>query len=382
MAALRVILTVNYSPWARYAGGGQRSTHQLGRALAELGHHVTVVYTRAPFDTWRAPEGLPYRVVYATFVALVSRGKSPLRPLNAVTVRRAVTELAGRGSVVHCQGEEGALLPEPARRHGFALIATPRYPAYPAPLFGESRWRRKLVAPKFWALEALLAGADRVVPTSKATALEVQRAFAVPAERLAVVPNGIAEEFQRTERRSGEAGPIVFFGRLEHEKGVDTLIEAYARLPAPKPELVIAGRGSSEAQLRELAERLRCGVEFVGWRDTAALATLLSGARLAVLPSREESFGNAMAEAMACGVPLISTRVGSIPEVTGDAACLVESNAVEALRAAMERLLSSTAEADRLGALGRTRMLESYSWASTARRFEALYRDVLSERAL
>lgn len=382
MAELRVILTVNYSPWAPYAGGGQRSTHQLGCALSELGHHVTVVYTRAPLDTWRAPEGLPYRVVYAPFVALVSRGRSPLRPLNALTVRRAVLEVARRGSVVHCQGEEGALLPEPARHHGFALLATPRYPAYPAPLFGESRLRRRLVPPKFWALEALLLGADRVVPTSKATAIEVQRAFAVRAERLAVVPNGIAEEFQRTPRRSGASGPIAFFGRIEHSKGVDTLIEAYARLPAPKPRLVIAGRGTSEGAMRELAARLRCEVEFVGWRDTAALAALLSEARLAVLPSREESFGNAMAEAMASGVPLISTRVGSIPEVTGDAACLVESSNVEALRAAMAHLLGSETESDRLGALGRTRMLESYSWASTAKRFEALYRDVLAERAL
>ena len=112
-----------------------------------------------------------------------------------------------------------------------------------------------------------------------------------------------------------------------------------------------------------------------GMRDieAAAIAELLGGARLAVLPSREESFGNAMAEAMATGTPLITTCAGSVPEVVGDAAVLIESGDVRGLREAMHALLSNEPRARELGLRGRDRVAREFSWRATAKRFVDIY---------
>src|SRR5262249_57921768 len=111
----------------------------------------------------------------------------------------------------------------------------------------------------------------------------------------------------------------VFLRRIERSKGVDTRIEALSRLrEANDLPLLVIGRGSWERAARDSAARLGLTnrVEFRGWLDRDALASVLTTARLAVLPSREESFGNAMVEAMAAGDPVLSTSVGSILEVT------------------------------------------------------------------
>ena len=109
---MRIVLTSNFSPWSSYSGGGQRSTHQLASALVELGHDVTVIYT-AVFGRKPTPtEPTPYRIKWALFFGLRGRRSSPMRPLNAVSVRAAVRELHDESpvDVVHSQGEEGALI--------------------------------------------------------------------------------------------------------------------------------------------------------------------------------------------------------------------------------------------------------------------------------
>lgn len=378
-----VILTVNFSPWSAYSGGGQRSTHELACALARRGRSVSVVFTKPAWERVDVPGDLPYRVVWAGFVGLRSRSMGPLRTLNAVTVARAVAGLVderlheGTDVVVHAQGEEGALLPRlrPARR--FGLVVTPRYPAYPPTA---TVWQRLAVPPKFRALGAALAGADRWCPTSEVSAAAVRSTYGLGDERCSVVPNGLASVYLEVERRADATrGPIVFHGRLSPSKGAHVLIEALARLGQDAPPCVVCGRGPEAARLRALAERLGVELELAGWQTPEQMAHRLAGARLSVLPSREESFGNAMAEAMAAGVPLVTTRAGSIPEIVPEeAGLLVPPDDPDALAEALRALLADEARREALGRAGRLHARARFSWDATAARFERIYAEVLS----
>lgn len=387
---MRIVLTCNFSPWSAYSGGGQRSTHQLASALAHAGHDVHVVYTRAPRERIEPDVPPPYRVHWAALFDLRSRRNAPLRPLSALSVARAVARLceqapARRGDfdVVHVQGEEGALLSRSLRRRSFCLVVTPRFPWYPAAVFERRPGWRQVRRAALWLrdtkyplLGLALRAADHVCPTSRSAADAVQRAFDLDPAVITVVPNGVAPAFLEATWTPAPDAPLLFFGRLAEDKGADTLIEALADLDRAPPLLVI-GRGDDEAALRALVRARGLGdrVRFEPWASPRDLAAHIARARMVVLPSRHESFGNAMAEAMAVGAPLVSTTAGSIPEVVdhGRTGLLVPPDDPVALRRAVAGLLADPAHAARLGAAGRAHVHATYSWDAVARRFIDIY---------
>jgi glycosyltransferase involved in cell wall biosynthesis len=129
-------------------------------------------------------------------------------------------------------------------------------------------------------------------------------------------------------------------------------------------------------QTRVAALGLGDRVAFVDWLEPRPLAALLARARAAVLPSREESFGNAIAEAMAVGCPVIATRVGSVPEIV-DAdrtGVLVPPDDPAALAEAIDALLADPDRAAALARAGREHVRARFTWDAVAASFEDLYR--------
>ncbi|MEM9193157.1 MAG: glycosyltransferase family 4 protein [Myxococcota bacterium] len=387
---LRVILTCNYSPWSRYSGGGQRSTHALGTALVSLGHDVTVIFTKVPGERLGVPDRLPYRLRWSALAGLRSDGKNPLRFLNMLPMARSVAQelnrpSVGRASIVNAQGEESAWFAQSLRARrpsGVRFVQTPRYPRFPDPLRGALGGRIWL-RPKFATLGYALRRACRVCPTSTPTADALARLFGVPRSRLEVIPNGLDEGFLTAKRAPTAAtGPLVFFGRLSKSKGIVDLIDAWLDLDERIP-LVIGGTGPERPVLEaRIAERgRRSDVQWLGWCDAATMAETLAGARAAVLPSHEESFGNTMVEAMAAGTPLITTDAGSIPEVTGGErhVTLVPAENASKLREAMGRDLARPEELEARAAIARDFARAQYSWVKTARRYEDVYHHCLAE---
>jgi len=384
---VRLVLTVNFSPWSPYSGGGQRSTHNLASALVRRGHEVTVVYTRAITERFGPPTPVPYEIVWAPFAGLESRRQAPLRPLNALSVARAVSKLARRGiDAVHGNGEEAAALGRLRDRRGFVWVMTPRFPDYPEALLrpgGPTTIERATLAvahAKYLVLGYGLERADWICPTSASARAMVERAFDLDPTRLRVIPNGITPAFFDGDWDGGTAGdaPLVFFGRLSLGKGVDTLVEALARLEQPLPPTLIVGRGDLAPELRARIAALGLGdrVELVEWMSPTELTALLSRARLAVLPSREESFGNAIAEAMAVGCPVVSTRVGSVPEIVDDGrtGLLVAPGDPVALAQAVDRMLGDPASSRAMASAGRADVRARFTWDAVAEQFEACYR--------
>jgi glycosyltransferase involved in cell wall biosynthesis len=383
---MRIVLTCNFSPWSPYSGGGQRSTHNLARALSRRGHRVKVVFTKPPWERIDPPEPLPYELAWTSLPDLRSRRQAPLRPLTALTVAGAVWQelRRGRPRVVHAQGEEAAVLPLLRRYREFGLVVTPRYPSLPEPLLRPQGptlvelARMGLLDAKYLTLGAALRGADYCSPPSYYAGNLMRRAYGLRVEQIRPVHNGVPEEFLDYRwQPSAEARPALFFGRLSRAKGVDTILEALTLLGPAAPPILIVGRGPRRDEIAAQvdARGLRDRVELRDWVDHRTLGRLLERASMALIPSREENFSLAVLSAMAVGTPLVTTPVGGTPEVAEDrvTSMLVEPGDAEGLAVAISGLIQDPDLAAEIGRTGRDLVRSRFTWDAAAARFEALY---------
>jgi glycosyltransferase involved in cell wall biosynthesis len=167
-------------------------------------------------------------------------------------------------------------------------------------------------------------------------------------------------------------------------KGLRYLLEAYAALLQRYPdlELVVIGSprpgGETDRLLAQLG--LASRVRFVSGISTDEMVRLYAEAAIAVVPSVYEGFGLPAGEAMACGVPVVSTSGGALPEVVGDAGIQVPVRDAQALAVAIAELLDDPVRREELGRRGRERIESQFCWRLTARRMTGYYREVL-ERA-
>ena len=235
--------------------------------------------------------------------------------------------------------------------------------------------------------------ATRVLIDAEATRADTASALGVAESRLDVVPlargtSAAAPAAPADVRRRlglGDDPYILFVGVLEPRKNLVRLIEAFRRLPAElgSARLVLAGPwGWRGRELRSVLRAARPArpVVTTGSVDEATLAALYAGALLFAYPSLYEGFGLPPLEAMAAGVPVLTSAGGACAEVTGDAAVLVDPRSVEAIAVGLERLLRSAEERRRLADLGRKRERE-FTWARTARGTIATWRRALTDLA-
>ncbi len=161
-----------------------------------------------------------------------------------------------------------------------------------------------------------------------------------------VVFNPAADDGARSSLGWADGERVALFaGNLIERKGVDVLVDAFARLRAEGTcdRLVIAGAGPQRDPLGERASVLGVSqaVEFEGPVEAGRLAHLMAAVDVFVLPSRAEPLGVVLLEAMACGTPVVASRVGGIPEIVGDrCGVLVEPDDAEALAAGIATVLS------------------------------------------
>jgi glycosyltransferase involved in cell wall biosynthesis len=212
-----------------------------------------------------------------------------------------------------------------------------------------------------------LGRARRIAAVSNAIADEAVHWFGVPRQLIEIVPNGVDEFFQPDDGVGGDY--ILFVGTLEPRKGIQDLVSVWQSLPEPRPPLMVCGDSGWRVRVPD-------GVDVAGWVDRDRLRELYQRARIFVYPSRYEGFGIPPLEAMACGAPVIATRVGAISEYAEGAALLVEPGDNEALRAAMVRLLADEPLRRELRERGIERA-KHYRWGRSA----SLMKDLLTEAA-
>jgi len=215
---------------------------------------------------------------------------------------------------------------------------------------------------------------------------DIVREFKADPRSVAVVHNGVdAELFRPLPRIRRVPGRVITVASADLPiKGLAFLIEAVAKLKTERDvELVVVGKGGMSQGPRELAHRYGIGdaVRFEGRVDSLRLVELYAEAQVAVVPSLYEGFSLPAIEAMSCGVPLVTTTGGALPEVVGrdgQAGWLVAPGDAGALASAIGAMLDEEALRERLGRAGRRRTLSRFTWSSSASQTADLYREVLA----
>ena len=397
-------------------GGQGVYTRHLTRELAALGHSVTV-FAGQPWpelddgvgfvplpglDLYRDPD--PFRLPHprevhdlaavAELAVMLTGGFG--EPLAfSLRARRALRARRGAFDLVHdnqCLGTGmlGILA------DGWPLLTTLHHPITVdrqlALSHASGRWQRYTTRRWFGFLAMQTRVARRlpaVVTVSNSSRADIAAQMGVRPERMTVVPVGVDHTVFRP--RTG-VHPIP--GRLMVTsssdvpmKGLVPLLEAVALLRASRTvELVVVGRPRKGGRVDRALDRLglRPVVRCVSGVTDDELARLYGEAEVAVVPSLYEGFSLPAVEAMACGVPVVTTTGGALPEVvgrSGETAVLVPPDDPPALAAALGGLLDDHAARARLGAAGRARVIELFTWRVTAEDTAACYRSLLERRA-
>ncbi len=234
---------------------------------------------------------------------------------------------------------------------------------------------------------------DRIVACSNAVGDHVRERLAVDPAKLRTVANGAdLERYSIMPERGAArlalglpaaASIITLVGRISAQKGQEDAVRAMPAILTKWPDalLVLAG-GVDDAQrvddLHHLASQLGVlkSIRFLGF--VSEMPALYAATDLLVAPSRWEGFGLMLVEAMAAGVPIVATRAGAIPEVTGEkAAVLVPAGDWQALADASAQVLSNPRLADSLVAAGKQRARQ-FSWSVAAERMQEVYGELLA----
>ncbi len=397
-------------------GGQGVYTRHLTRELVALGHSVTV-FAGQPWpeldegvgfvplpglDLYREPD--PFRLphprelrdveaVAELSVMLTGGFGEPLafswRARRALRARRDAFDLVHDNQCLGT-GMLGILA------DGWPLLTTLHHPITVdrqlALSHASGPWQRYTTRRWFGFLGMQMRVARRlpwIVTVSQSSRRDIAAQMGVDPERMTVVPVGVDHDVFRPQ-----ADVLPVPGRIMVTsssdvpmKGLVPLLEAVARLRASRDvELVVVGRPRKGGRVDRALDRLglRAGVRFVSGITDEELARCYAEAEVAVVPSLYEGFSLPAIEAMACGVPVVTTTGGALPEVVGrdgETAVLVPPDDPEALAVAIGELLDDPAARARLGAAGRRRVLRRFTWRATAEGTAECYRAMLEGRS-
>jgi glycogen(starch) synthase len=377
-------------------GGLGRHVHALATHLSEQGHEV-VVLCRHEAGTDALTHPTTDSVHDGVRVVRVAEDPTHLlfeEDLVAWTlamghglIRAGLTLLDDwRPDVVHAHDW---LVTHPAialaSHAGVPLVAT----IHATEAGRHSGWLSQPLNQQIHSVEWWLANrADALITCSAAMRAEVSHLFEVPPA--AVIHNGIEPRGWRPssaavraarQRHSPDGSPLVlYFGRLEWEKGVHDLLAALPRVRRAfaGTRLVVAGKGRQASALVAQARKLRVrrSVDFVGHLPDRELVALLAAADVVVLPSRYEPFGIVALEAAAAGAPLVASTAGGLAElvVDGETGLSVTPGDVDDIVTAVRAVLTDPTAAARRARAAKARLSTEFNWAGIAELTADVYR--------
>jgi len=355
----------------RQAGGPETYEHNLVRAIAEADqetdYHVYCLSEQARQSFALRQDNIHFHVL------------RPAARWISIPVTLPLTLMRDRPDLLHATFTPPPLAPVDYvfTHHCFSTFAHPEF-YDPAVL-----WRlNKLIVRGLEHARHILCVSENVRDLTA-------EKFGIPLEKMSVVYNGISPVFRPVPpaearaalaQRHGIDGPyLLYAGNLQARKNIIRLLEAYAlfrREVTDAPQLVLVGRRTRRSEgIDEALDRLRLRdhVRELGHLPNEDLPLIYSGAEQFVFPSLWEGFGIPVVEAMACGTPVVTSNLSSLPEVCGGAAVLVDPYSVEDIAAGMHRLFTDAGLQQDLHTRGLARAAQ-FTWERTARETLAVYR--------
>lgn len=393
-----------------HSGGQGIYVRNLSRELVALGHEVTV-FSGQPYpeldegvrlekvpsldlysdeNPFRRPARSEFRdaLDVAEFAGMLS-GTFPEPRTFGRRLRRLLTPRVREFDVLH---DNQTLAPGilAVERAGLPVVTTIHHPISAdrrleiadarTPWRKYTKWRWYSFVP----MQARVARASsRIITVSDGSRDDIVREFGVDPQRLHVVPVGVAVDVFTPRPEQKVAGRLTTITSANVPlKGLDMLLDAVAQLPSDAwSELVVVGTANDAARRRLARHGIEEKVRFVSGISDEALAGLIASAEVHVVPSLYEGFSLPAVEAMACGTPLVASRVGALPQLVegtpddecGDAGLLVEPGDTTALAEGIERLLADPSLRDEFAMHGRARAESTYSWRAVARATVRVY---------
>ena len=390
-----------------HSGGQGVYVRHLSRELAARGHHVEV-FSGQPYpeldagpllrevpslDLYRADD--PFRTpgrdelrdwVDALEVGMMWGGAFPEPLTFSLRALRALRARPGDFDIVHDnQGLGYGMLG--VRRLGVPLVTSVHHPISVdrrLDLAGRS-WHQRLDRSRWYGFVRMQARVARragpLITVSTSSRDDICRDFGVSPGKVHIIPLGVDTRFFHPRPEQPRvAGRIVTVTSADSPlKGLLTLLRALAKLVTDRDaHLVVIGTPSAVTREQVAQLGLSERVTFTSSLPDAEYARVLASAEVAVIPSLYEGFSLPAVEHMALGTPLIASKAGALPEVTGDAALLVPPGDPEELAAALRGLLGDDQARAERAERGLARVRERFAWPSVAAATEALYRKVIN----
>jgi len=390
-----VLVTTSWIP-----GGLTTWTHEFASQLSDRGHDVTCAYVKVDWLLHR--EMLPFRNVRYKMAWLRA---SPLNYL--VTIPRFLSSQAhprrfdfvvsteAEGTRIP-RGHDGQAIPHVAVVH----VPEPEYIGAADLFLATLATGKNLLLSRFGGSERDITtqgvmpywrwvqylGRKRVGRASVAVCVSrfqmdaIRSRWKIPREKIRMIYNGIDTDafHPSSDGRAEQEKRLLFVGGSNPRKGIDLVIEAFAHVHRRHPQVSLDLLGGWDWRAQK-GEAVRLGIStrihFHPYVPHEDMPAYYRRAYAFLAPTRAESFGIASAEAMACGVPIVSTRTGAVPELIDDGVhgILVPANDTRALAEAILELLNDPRRADEMGQAGRRRAQRNFSWDVIMPSWEALF---------
>ncbi|MCF8053893.1 MAG: glycosyltransferase family 4 protein [Deltaproteobacteria bacterium] len=392
------------------SGGQGVYIHYLSRALMQLGHKVTVISSppypeihsgveliKIPNLDLYNPSHLFKPDDYAKLrdpinfweYFLMTTGGFPEPLTFGLRVSRVFREQRPRFDIVHDNQCLAYGILDIARM-GYPTVATIHHPItvdYQTELSAATTLLKRLKVMRWYSFlrmqKRVVPKLSKIITVSECSRRDISRDFKVPVAMFRVVPNGINTDFffpQGDELREDNR-LLVTTSSDTPLKGLSVLLRALHLLNSSgrQVKLTVIGEPKKDGLVLKMVEELQLGtsVWFTGRIDGQEFANHYARTAIAVVPSLYEGFGMPAGEAMACGVPVISSDGGALPEVVGDAGIMVPAGSAADLAKAIARLLDSPAERKAFAQKGLLRVAASLTWEKAAQKTVDVYREVI-----
>lgn len=395
-----------------HCGGQGIYLRHLSRELTNLGHTVEVfsgqpypeldpgvTLTKVPsLDLYREPD--PFRVPklrefrdridVEEFATMCAAG-FPEPKTFSKRVARLLAERQGEFDIAHDNQVLGYGMLD-IEKLGLPLITTVHHPITFDRRIDLSQTRnpwRKVTLRRWYGflrMQGKVARrARKILTPSETSKRDIAKDFGVDPARMQVILLGVEDGFKPPTAPRVPGRIMAMASADAPMKGIATLLEAFAKLRTERDvELILVTKPQAGGKTEKLIERLSIGdsVRFVHGMSDVELVDLMGSAEVACVPSLYEGFSLPTAELMACATPLVVSRAGAIPEVVGpEGLCaeVVTPGDVGELKAAIEGLLDDPERRAAMGAAGRQRVEELFSWRAVAATVATAYEEVIAD---